>query len=385
MRVAFINSHCDGSTGSICSSIASYLTKEGHEVKFFYGRFPNEKNPAIYVGGSTFVNLINNVRVYVTGNVGSYHKGVTKELIKQLTEFNPDVIHIHNIHCNYLDYEMFFNYLSKFDGKVVMTLHDQFMITGHCAVPMECKLYLNGCKECPHKDYYPHVLSYKGDRLLVNKKRYLQSIKHLTIVTPSNWLNDIIGETYMSKFERVVINNGIDLPSPNTQEKQRNEKIRLLFAASPWASYKGPNDIVELSRKLDITKYELIVVGKLDKSFKEFPLPIKYLGQVNKDTLQLLYQEADLFIDPTYQDNFPTVLIEAIANGLPCICYDTGGCKEIVTPEVGIIVKERTPDALIEAIRNFDFTKFDKNIIVKQASKFTKEEMIKKYIDVYGK
>lgn len=385
MKVAFINSQCAGSTGTICASIANSLIVNGNEAKVYYGRFKNLNNPATFFGDGFLRNFVNNLLVFVTGKVGGFHKHATKKLIKYLKEYNPDVIHLHNLHGNYVNFKILFNYLSCFKGKVILTLHDQFMITGHCAITGECNGYKSECKKCPYKSNYPHVLRYKNNCLLNEKKQYLDSIKNLKIVSPSEWLDEIIGITYLRKYPRFVIKNGVNLSNIEKCEFKKKDKIRLLFVASPWASYKGPNDIVALSKMLDLNKYELIVVGRLDKSFKGFPETIKYLGQLNKDELSKVYDSADLFVDPTYEDNFPTVLIEAMGHGLPLIAYNTGGCKEIVTPKVGIIVNERNPKSLFETIMNFDFAKYNKQDVKETAKDFSDKIMIEKYISLYNK
>lgn len=383
MKVAFINSQCAGSTGSICSSIANYLVEQGHECRIFYGRFENKNNPAIFFGGSVVRNFINNLLAYFTGRVGEFHTAATKRLIKELTKFNPDVIHLNNLHGNYINLKNLFKYLAHFDGKVVMTLHDQYMMTGHCAISYSCDDFKSGCKKCSHHNFYPHVLLYRGRRLLKKKEEYLSAIKNLKIVSPSEWLNELTNYTFLAKYPRFVINNGINLPVSISKNNQHKMKVKLLFVASPWASYKGPNDIVDLSKKLDLNKYELVVVGRLDNSFKKFPENVTYLGQLSQEELSKIYDECDIFVDPTYQDNFPTVLLEAMAHGLPCIAYDTGGCKEIVTNEVGVIVKERNSDALFKAITNFDMSKFDTMKIQEKAKKYTKTIMAEKYFELY--
>ena len=382
MKVALINSFNNGSTGMIMNSLSDALKSQGFESICLYGR-DKQESKSFYIGSSYLSTKFNNFLVYFSGNVGGYHKGNTKRLIKQLREFGPDIIHLHNIHNNYLNYDVLFEYLASFKGQIIITLHDQFLFTGHCgSIPPECNHFSTNCDKCEFKNIYQMVAKDRCKELLEKKKQYFEKLKHVTIVSPSKWLDSFVENSYLNKFKHLIINNGFNI-IPAKIKDTKNERIRLLAVASYWYETKGLSILNQLANLLDNNKYELVVVGELEKKSDSFSDKITQLGRLTKEEVYQEMNKADILINPTLVDNFPTVLIESLMNGLPVISFDSGGCKEIIDDKTGVILKERTAESLYKAICEFDFNKYTFDNCVKRSLMFKEENMTQKYINLY--
>ena len=156
MKVLMINVVCGiGSTGRICTDLAEELNRQGHVVKIAYGR---EKTPEKF--GKYAIKIGNNLDVYMhvlkarlldASGFGS--KRATKRFINWVQEFDPDIIHLHNIHGYYINIKVLFDYLKANDKKIIWTFHDCWAFTGHTAYcdAISCKRWINGCKKCPQK------------------------------------------------------------------------------------------------------------------------------------------------------------------------------------------------------------------------------------------
>jgi len=385
MKIAFINTYCNGSTGSIVNTLANYCEKKGDKTFKFYGRL-KQKNDWKYIGGSRIATFLNNLLVFVFGKVGGFHTRNTKKLIKHLRDLSPDVISIHNIHGNYLNFKLLFKYLSSYNGKIFFTLHDAFLLSGRCCHPnLKCKSFFQ-CKKCSFLSDYPHVLVDRTKEMLEDKKKYFKNLKNVVFISPSKYIESLIRVSILNEYNHYVINNGIKLPQTPPHIKYKDEKIKLLFVASPWSSSKGSDIVFELVKLLDLSKYELLVVGDIKKTkLAHCSETIKTFGLIGKEDLFDIYRSADLFINPTLQDNFPTVLIEALAFGLPIISFDTGGCREIVGDDCGIILESKTAESLCDVIECFDFNKYNFKKCIEHSKEFSDVKMASSYYDLFSK
>ncbi len=386
MKILQINSVCGiRSTGRICTDLAEVLEQNGHECKIAYGReFVPEKYQKYAIRiGSDFDVKMHALQSRIFDNSGLGSKRATEKFIEWVKEYNPDIIHLHNIHGYYINIEVLFKYLEKADKPVVWTLHDCCTVTGHCAHYSYAKWYKwqDGCMKCPQKKEYPSSLIIDSSKKNWEKKKNLfTSVKKMTLVTPSRWLACQVEQSFLNKYPLKVIPNGIDLnvfkpTSSDFREKQNLEgKKIVLGVASAWSPLKGLDDFVELSKILD-ENYKIILVGVTAKQKKKLPKNILAIERTNNvKELAEIYTMADVFLNPTYQDTYPTVNIEAQACGTPVITYRTGGSVESV-PEQNVVEQgllSEIKSLLTTTLRqknNFDNDKF---------------ELLKKYIDIYG-
>lgn len=346
MKVLMINSVCGiRSTGRICTDLAANLESQGHEVKIAYGR---ESVPEKYqkygvrIGNECNV-LINALKCRLFDNDGFSAKKQTKKILNWAEEYNPDELWIHNLHGYYINVELLFEWIkSRPQMKVKWTFHDCWPITGHCSHfdYVQCSRWITGCYKCPLKRQYPKSIFYDNSRKNYRLKKMLfDGINNLEIITPSTWLADLVKKSYFKNYPVTVVNNKIDLSifkptRSNFREKYGLEnKIIILGVASVWSKKKGLDDFIRLSNILD-ENYKIVMVGLTKKQIKKTPKSILAIEKTNSaKELAQIYTAADIFLNLTYEDNYPTVNLESQACGTPVITYRTGGSIESVPKE----------------------------------------------------
>ena len=357
MRVLQINSVCGiRSTGRICTDLADVLLQDGHECKIAYGResVPEKyRKIAVRIGNDLDAKM-HALQSRIFDNAGFGSRLATEKFIEWVKEYNPDIIHLHNIHGYYINIEVLFKYLAESNKPVIWTLHDCWAFTGHCAYfsYVKCDKWKTGCFNCPQKKRYPLSLLWDASKQNWQKKKALfTSVKNMTLVTPSKWLANEVKKSFLSNYPMNVIANGIDLdvfkPTPSDFKEKNGlvcKKI-ILGVASSWSECKGLKDFIELSKILD-EKYKIVLVGLSGNQIKELPENVMAISRTNNvKELAEIYTAADIFFNPTYEDNFPTVNLEAQACGTPVITYRTGGSVESV-PEKNVVEQGLYKDVL---------------------------------------
>lgn len=397
MKVVSINTVCNGSTGKIVGSISSSLIESGEEAFCIYGRRKGYANiPCKKIGGFfSFWYHVFLTTVFDLHGHGSYFK--TKKIVRELKKLNPDIIHLHNIHGYYINYKVLFNYLKNtFQGRVFWTLHDCLPMTGHCAYfsNVSCEKWKTECHDCPNKKMYPTSLLFDRSRKNYQEKKNLfNGVKDLTIITPSVWLQNIVLSSYLKKYPVKTINNGIDLNifyprlTDSIFDKYNipKDKKVLLGVASIWEKRKGLDDFLMLS-KLVNDDYVIVLVGLNNKQIsklKQYKNIIGIRRTENQDDLASLYSVSFALINPTYEDNYPTVNIEALASGTRVIAYDTGGCVEqAINPNMYIVkktTKNNNVKNIIKLLETMDeYQDFDTSI-------YSDKLFTKKMLDEYRK
>lgn len=388
MKIVQINAFSNGSTGSIMMNIHNELINQGYDSYVVWGRGRKSKNESeIYMNDKVGVYL-HALLSRITGKVGFYSKRSTKKLLKKLDIIKPDIIHLHNIHGYYINIELLFDYIKENNIKIIWTLHDCWSFTGHCAYfdYVDCSKWKSECKNCPQLNTYPKSLLDNSKWCYYAKKQIFDNIKDLTIITPSEWLAKLVKNSFLKKYDVKVINNGIDLEvfkpihSDFRKINNLNDKKIILGVANVWDRRKGLKDFLELSNLVG-NDYKIILVGLSQKQIKKIPKNIIGLSRTStqKDLVEL-YSTADVFFNPTYEDNFPTVNLEAIACNTPVVTYDTGGSKETIA-SFGKIIKycdliNDYEEALFKGLNNIKKDNTNPNI--------SKNFMCMKYIDCYN-
>lgn len=360
MKIFMINSVCGtGSTGRICTDLAERLEADGHECLIAYGRgtVPEKyRKYAVKIGNKLDV-CIHGVQARIFDSAGFGSKHATKTLIRKIEEYNPDVIHLHNLHGYYINIEILFSYLKKANKPIVWTLHDCWAFTGHCAhfSAAKCDRWKSGCGDCPQLKAYPKT--YGADHTQRNyrqKQACFTGLANLTIIVPSEWLARTVKQSFLKEYPVEVLHNQIDKslfkPTPSGFREQYglNGKTVVLGAASVWDKEKGLLDFCQLREKLD-SRFAIVLVGVTEKQKSRLlpgilPLP----RTASPRELAEIYSAADVFVNPTHQDTYPTVNLEARACGTPVITYDVGGSPESAGGKY--IVKENDIDGLAEQI-----------------------------------
>jgi len=386
-----------GSTGRIAEEIGILTLQKGWESDIAYGRFPRpSKSNTIRIGSDLEVFCHGlETRLFDRHCLGS--KATTIKLVKQIQKIKPDIIHLHHLHGYYINIEILFNYLSKAAIPVVWTFHDCWSITGHCAHfdYIGCEKWKTECHHCPQiKEYPASILIDRSTKNYYLKKRLFTSVPKMVVVTPSNWLANIVKESFMQSIPVQTIHNGIDTSvfKPQINRRETTEKYHIgerfviLGVASPWTLKKGFDDFIRLSKQL--FDDEVIVLVGLDNS-QINRLPKNIIGFTkteNRQELVDLYSAADLFVNPTWEDNFPTTNLEALACGTPVVTYRTGGSIEAVSPETGFIVDKGDINSLVEIVRRIKVTgklAYTESCRNRAVDFFSKNDRFAEYMDLY--
>lgn len=396
MKIVEINSVLYGSTGKIMLQIAEKAKKEGHEVFVCVplGRHnkKGEKN-TIYIGNRVSEDL-HLILSRLSGFNGSFSILATAKFIKKLKKIKPDIIHIHNLHNSYINLPMLFNYIKTENIPVVWTLHDCWAFTGHCPyfTLKKCNKWISGCYKCPSYRDYPESFI-DTTRFTWNlKKKWFTGVKNMTIITPSRWLANLTKKSFLKEYKVQVINNGIDIDTfkPVVTDFRKNnnitnEQIMLLGVAFDWGIRKGIDVFVDLYKRLDKQKYKIVLVGVDEELAKKLPESIIKIQKTrNQNDLAEIYSAANILINPTREDNYPTVNMESIACGTPVITFNTGGSVEVISTDTGAVVACNDINTLEKKIYELENKKYHTQETIKSAAKsYDCNKRFKEYVKLY--
>ena len=360
MRIAEVNMMHNGSTGKIMFGVADCVREKGHiarsfsPVVYYRGRQMMKPEHAGHLYfGTRFENMLHLILAELTGLQGCFSFFGTMHLIRELKRFKPDVIHLHNLHNFTFHLPLLFRYIKKNHIKVVWTLHDCWTFTGKCPhfVLAKCDRWKTGCHDCTQVRGYPKSLVDRSKTMWKLKKKWFTGVEDLTIVAPSQWLAELVKESYLASYPVQVIYNGIDLrifqptDSDFRAKYHLEDKKIILGVAFSWDYAKGLDVFVELSKRLP-EQYKIVLVGTNDLVDSQLPPEIISIHATeNQRQLAEIYSAADVFANFTRQDTLPTVNIEALACGTPVLTFRTGGSPEILNDACGSVVRCDDVDA----------------------------------------
>lgn len=353
-----------GSVGRIAEQIGQVALSHGWESYITYARnhLPS-KSKTIKIGTKWDIYW-HGIMTRLFDRHCLHSTKATKKMIEQIERIQPDIIQLHHIHGYYLDMEVLFKYLSSVSMPVVWIFHDCWAMTGHCAYfdYVGCNKWRTQCETCIQKKAYPG--SFLFDRSSENyrlKKKLFTSVKDMTIVPVSYWLGNIVSQSFLQNYPLKVIQNGIDLeqfsPRTNQDIKVMKDKLGLskysvvlLGVASTWDQRKGLCDFVQLYGMIP-SEWKIVLVGLSKAQIKKLPAGIIGIERTENVTqLATLYSLASVFINPTWEDTFPTTNLEALACDTPVITYKTGGSVESVSKAVGYVVEKGDVAAIKERV-----------------------------------
>lgn len=392
MRIVQINLSCTwGSTGKICDAVSELLSEKKVENYIFYVYGNNPQNKPNYLKYGNFLyTKFQALKSRVFGTYGFNSAASTRWLIKKLDKLKPDVVHIHNIHSHDCHFEMLFRYLKENNIKVFYTFHDCWAFTGYCPhfAMAKCERWLKGCGNCPLRKRY----SWFFDRSAKNLQKKMMALSglDLTVITPSEWLAGLVKQSFLKNYPVRVINNGIDLSVFRPREgcfrekyAVQNKKI-ILGVSMIWNSAKGLDVFVNLANTLP-EDYRVVLIGTDGAVDKYLPKDIISIHRTqNADELAEIYSTADIFVNPTREENYPTVNMEALACGTPVLTFRTGGSPEMLDETCGSVVECGDIDALeSEIIRICTDKPYSQEACIRKAEAFDKNERFKEYLKLY--
>lgn len=430
MKIAIINSVCGyGSTGRIVLDLAGTYMQAGHECILAYGRGSIskkvkheflekfQKSCVFYrIGGklAKVNNGIHGIESRLCDHHGFSSRLATKRLIEWLRQEKPDVLHLHNLHGYYVNVEQLFRYIKEENVRVIWTLHDCWSYTGHCSYYdyAKCTKWRDGCQNCPQKKEYPgSILWDRSAQNYAKKEGIFTGVQRLTIVTPSEWLKAQVGLSFLKAYPTVVIRNGIDLhtfsealePELPVKTQQPQTNYMVLGVASVWTKRKGIRHFVSLAKHLP-ENYKIRLVGltskqcqKLEERKKKAPYLRKIMGILRTASAEELagyYRSADVYVNPTLEDNFPTTNLEALACGAPVVTFQTGGSPECLGTgqsgdqkifSCGLVVPKEDTKGLCHAVRKIceapaDLRKKQRTQCAAWAKNYEKNDRYQEYL-----
>lgn len=361
MKILQINTSVNsGSTGRIAEDIGKVLISQGHESYIAYGRGDRPSTSKLIKIGSDWDVYAHVLKTAVNDRHGFGSKRVTIELIKKIVEIKPDAIGLHNLHGYYLNIEILFTFLNKTGIPVLWTLFDCWTFTGHCSYfdDINCEKYKTHCHNCPKTRKYPS--SYLVDNSLKNfqdKKQLFTSLKNVEFIVHSKWLEGILKTSFLRDSKVNCLPSGIDLNIFKYVDSELKRKFSIqnnkviLGCANIWTVRKGYEDFVKL-KNIFSDNYKIVLIGLSPKQIRSLPKGIIGISRTeNINELAAWYSLSDVFVNPTYQDNFPTTNIEALACGTPVVTYNTGGSPEAADEHTGFVVEKGDIAGLLAAIQ----------------------------------
>ena len=398
MKVLFVNTVCgSGSTGRICADLAASLEAQGNEATIAYGResvMPDAVREKTIRIGSNWSVLNHGIFSRLFDAQGFCSRTATKRFIEWIRQYDPDIIHLHNIHGYYLNIEVLFDFLRDWNKPVVWTLHDAWAFTGHCVYfdYIGCDKWREHCMQCPQKTKYPK--SFFIDRSKSNykkKKTAFCGIKNLCIVTPSEWLQKCVSQSFLSGYRVEVIQNGIDTSVFKYSESSLREKYSIgdkkvvLGVSLGWTEAKHLDYLIQMADDLG-DGYQIVIIGLGKNQKKQIPSNIIGICRTN-DVRELAewYSLADDFVNPTMEDNYPTVNLEAQACGTPVVTFNSGGSAECIKDGFGIGVERGNYRMLLEATREAIALKASMPLPVIKGKKEFSEEYMRLYMCLLNK
>lgn len=353
------------STGRIMQEIGELAIANGWDSYIAYSGGRDGIKPCrsklIPVGGKLSVAL-HGIWTRMTDRHGLASVIATRRFVRKIKELQPDIIHIHNIHGYFLNYKILFEYLSTADIPVVWTVHDCWLYTGHCNhyARVGCDKWMTQCEKCPQLSSFPaSMLVDSSSRNFNDKRRLFTSVDDMTIVTVSDWMREEMSRSFLKDCQFKVVHNGVDLnvfnvSTDSTEVRERyglGDKHLILGVTSIWCREKGWDDFMELATMINEDE-AIVLVGVTQEQMRKLPHNVIGIPRTeNVAQLAALYSAATALVNPTWQDNYPTVNLESIACGTPVITYRTGGSVESVCEDTGYVVEQGDVEGLLAAFR----------------------------------
>lgn len=386
-----------GAPGRIVEQIGLKAQDHGYEVVVVHSsRNENPSQLPHFAVTSKYDEIIHAAGAMLFDLHGLLSTRQTRALVENIKKYKPDIIHLHNIHGYFCNFKVLFDYLDTIDTPVVWTMHDCWPFTGRCFhfVGANCYKWKTGCYDCKAEVGYTVSRYYdRSEYLYALKKQLFSSVNNMTLVPVSNWLAAFLKDSFLKKYNINTIHNGIDLNKFRSINYLRlrdkyhlNKKFIILGVASPWNERKGLDDFYRLRSMLS-DDYIIILVGLNQKQVENSPEGI--IGITRTESQQELaeyYSMADVFVNLSYLDTFPTVNIEALACGTPVITYRTGGSPEAIDVNTGCVIEQGDLKGLTEVLLKIRLNPLASDACRKRAEEyFDKDKCFEKYIRLYNR
>lgn len=393
MKVVQINAtYGIGSTGFIVKDIDELLTKKGI-ASYVVTPIATSSSERIINIGNALDRKWHALMTRILGHQCYGSKTATKKMLKKLDAIKPDIVHLHNLHSNYINFNLLFDYLEKNDIHTVITLHDCWFFTGKCFhyVAEGCDKWKTECFACPrNKKDVPSVLFDKSKSVYKDKKYAYSKLKNLYVVSVSKWMQSQVRQSILNVGQLHQIYNGIDLSifydrgKVWSKEQKIDNKFIILGMANKWFDDKNKKALDKVIDSLDNQSILILVGGSNAEIKSDKVYMIDFVS--DRDELAKIYSSADVFVNLTWEDSLPTVNMEALACGTPVVTYDSCGSPEIINKDTGLIIPQGDINELMNAIqlikKNGKFL-YAEHCTRRAKECFEKETQYEKYIALY--
>lgn len=383
------------STGRICVEIAEYLNKSGNEGYIAYSDGVPYENG--YKIGTPLEIKLHALFSRILGLQAYFSRNGTRKLIKFIKELKPDVVHLHNLHGNYINLKILLAFFTENDIPTVLTLHDCWFYTGKCShyTVDNCYKWQSLCFNCPRKlKDNPSWFLDRTKKMFLDKKEWFSKIPRLAVVGVSDWLINEVRKSFLSSAKIVTrVYNWIDFElfrHTNTDELCNNlgieDKFIILGIASEWSNAKGLDKYVELASLIPIDM-SIILVGNIKEKIC-LPNNIKHIKEThNVNELVKFYSIADVLLNLSHEETFGLVSAEALSCGTPVIVYNSTACSEVIgDSDCGVILETNCIEELLRAIlkiKNYGKTYYAPNCRNRVIEMYDKEKLLLEYCKIY--
>lgn len=417
MRIAHINNSSSLDAGNFAADLCRFAGKAGHETLLCHSHGTPPADLASYRIGDTpdalyslsyrrsaaprrllnrfirrFHRLSTNAGLLfhkclsrLTDRSGFYSRHATRRLVRQLKQFSPNLIHLHQLGGDCIHLPTLFDYLQTSDIPVVWTLHDCWPFTGHCVstrypiqpflspedapsahAPHQCQLWHKRCNHCPLRKSHPaSYLMDQSARNFTEKRDLITSLRHLVLTTPTQWLAQQAAQSFLRRYPIHCLPHGVDVTrfAPCASERTMQDialfygldeldgRFLVLSVADDWSHRQDLADLVDLARALG-NDYCVVPVGLSDSLIDSLPYYMLGLPRpANVRDLCVLYTAADLCITLRQDGAADRTLTEAMACGTQVLCWDIPGTREALIPQSGETVPAGDIAAAADAVR----------------------------------
>ena len=396
MKILQINAvYGKGSTGAIVRDISDALIKSGHESHIMWAtgcKTDNTTAKLIRIG-STLDHKLHALLRRIDGGQGMHSRLATKRVCKKILEIAPDVVHLHNLHSNYIHLPMLLNFLAKHNIPTLITMHDCWFVGAHCMhyIYHNCEGWLTDCRNCPAVT--PRLRKSVAKRFAERKNIY-SKFDNLAVNGVSEWTTEAAKRSILGTAKHIKrIYNWVDTklfcPKDNANAVKarygisENKKL-ILGVSQSWSQGKGLNSFIHLSSRLSDVA-EIILIGA------DNGVPVKdnlrCIGfTANVDELVELYSAADVLVNASEAETFGLVTVEAMACGTPVVAYNNSGSKELVSDAVGALAEDGNIQALYEGVIKIlsnGKERYSSSCRRHVCENFEKNAQVQKYIDFY--
>ncbi len=332
---------------------------------------------------------------YNSSFLGGLRNPFFKNTVKEIIAWKPDILHIHNLHGGWADLGLISQLCS--DMRIIISLHDEWLITGHCVAVRECTEWGNFCFHCPHKKRYPEIKRNISAKIRQKKYEFLKSLAmyDVLLVSPSNYLKKRFEQSKMWEGREIrIIPHGINTKAYCNKSKNKNELRRrldlplestiVLFVANGGAKSKFSDFSVLEDLMKDVENRTsnicFLSIGENDLSqriaIKKKNILLYRIGYVDEKNLVDYFSASDLFVYPSNADTFGLVIAEAMAASLPVMSTMVGAIPELIEHlKTGVLVAPRNLAELLAAFNDFLDKKLEYNLMAKNA----REKIVKSY------